>query len=63
MKPISKAATKKMLLATPALVAAAPAAVAVQAVALATKPINLAQGYRALKTQLLTPLFVENNYA
>jgi hypothetical protein len=62
MKPISKAATKKMLLATPALVAA-PAAVAVQAVALATKPINLAQGYRALKTQLLTPLFVENNYA
>jgi hypothetical protein len=52
-----------MLLATPALVAAAPAAVAVQAVALATKPINLAQGYRALKTQLLTPLFVENNYA
>ena len=62
MKPISKAATRKMLLATLALVAA-PAAVAVQAVALATKLINLAQGYRALRTQLLTPLFVENNYA
>jgi hypothetical protein len=62
MKPISKAATRKMLLATPAQVAA-PAAVAVQAVALATKPNSFSAVSSALLTKLLTPLFVENNYA
>ena len=61
MKLISKAATRKMLLATLALVAA-PAA-AVQAVALATKPNPFSATSAALLTKLLTPLFVENNYA